>query len=157
MKSFRNIGTIAAAALLAVAAQQPALAQNTAPNPVTCALAWCPIQVQVVKNTSGADVLWVSFNEIRLPPKYSGGTIDWKLVGSPDYEFRAGSVGATGANAMAAPAQFPLRLVSDTEYAYDDLNGSAMTFSYEIRVYKKGSPTGSAPLVSTGSVVNAGN
>ena len=93
---------------------------------------------------------------MRLAPKFSGATITWELVGSPDYEFRADSVTARGANAAMAPAQFPLRLISPTQYAYDDLNNNSLTFDYEIRVYKKGSPMGSAPLVSTGSVVNAG-
>ena len=77
-------------------------------------------------------------------------------MGSPDYEFRVDSVTAKGSNAAMAPAQFPLRLISPTQYAYDDHNSNSQTFEYELRVYKKGAPSGSAPLMSTGSVANAG-
>ena len=153
MKRKGSFGLIAAAALLAVSVHQPAQAQS---KPVGCNLAWCPIQVEVIKNSSGVDVQRVSFDEIRMAPKYSGATIVWKLVGSPDYEFRADSVTAMGANASMAPAQFPLRLISATQYAHDDLNTTALTYDYQVRVYKKGSPAGSAPLVSNGTVVNAG-
>ena len=58
---------------------------------------------------------------------------------------------AKGTNAAVAPAQFPLRLISPTEYAHDDLNTTTMSYDYEIRVYKKGAPAGSTPLISTGS------
>ena len=51
-----SLGTIAAAALLAVAAPQSTQAQGMAPKVAPCALAWCPVLVQVVKNVSGADV-----------------------------------------------------------------------------------------------------
>ncbi len=151
-----SLGTIAAVALLAVAVPQSAQAQGMAPKAAPCNLAWCPVLVQVVKNTSGADVVWVSFDQMRLAPKYSGATIIWELVGSPDYEFRVDSVTAKGTNAAMAPAQFPLRLISPTQYAYDDFNSNSLTFDYEVRVYKKGTPMGSTPLMSTGSVVNAG-
>ena len=105
-----SLGTIAAVALLAIAAPQPAPAQSAAATkPAPCSLAWCPVLVQVVKNTSGADVVWVSVDQMRLTPKYSGATLIWELVGSPDYEFRADSVTAKGANAAIARAQFPLR------------------------------------------------
>ncbi len=151
-----SLGTMAAAAVLVMAAPQFAQAQSTPPSkPVGCNLAWCPIQVEVIKNSSGAEALRVSFDEIRMAPKYSGATLTWKLVGSPDYEFRAGSVTAKGSNAPWAVTQFPLRLVSANEYAYDDINNSGMTYGYEVRVYKKGSPAGSTPLVSNGTVVNA--
>ena len=149
-----SLGTIAAAALLAVAVQQPAQAQATS-KPVGCNLAWCPIQVEVVKNASGAEALRVSFDEIRMAPKHTGATLTWKLMGSPDYEFRADSVTAKGANAASAAAQFPLRLISANEYAYDNRNNNALKYDYEVRVYKKGSPAGSTPLVSNGVVVNA--
>ena len=78
---------IAAAAMLAVSAQQPAQAQ-TARKPVVCNFAWCPILVEVVKSPSGAESLKVTFDEIRLAPKYSGATITWKLIGGPEHEFR---------------------------------------------------------------------
>ena len=152
MKRKVPFGMIAATALLAASVQQPAQAQS---KPVGCNLAWCPIQVEVIKNSSGAEVQRVSFDEIRMAPKYSGATILWKLVGSPDYEFRADSVMASGANAPWASTQFPLRLISPTEYGYDDLNNSGISYGYQVRVYKKGSPAGSTPIVSTGTVVNA--
>ncbi len=152
MKRKVPFGMIAAAAVLAVFVPQLAQAQS---KPVGCNLAWCPIQVEVIKNSSGVEMQRVSFDEIRMAPKYSGATIVWKLVGSPDYEFRADSVTASGANAPWASTQFPLRLVSATEYAYDDLNNSGMTYGYQVRVYKKGSPAGSTPIVSNGTVVNA--
>jgi hypothetical protein len=152
--SKNSFGMIAAAALLAVSVQQPAQAQ-TAPKPVVCNFAWCPILVQVVKSPSGAESLMVTFDEIRLAPKYTGATIAWKLVGSPDHEFRGDSVMAKGTNAEAARTQFPIRLISVTESAHDDLNTTTMTYNYEIRVYKKGAPAGSTPLISTGTVVNA--
>ena len=147
-------GMIAAAAMLAVSAQQLAQAQ-TAPKPVVCNFAWCPILVEVVKDASGAESLKVTFDEIRLAPKYSGATITWKLIGSPEHEFRWDGVMAKGTNAAVAPGQFPLRLISATEYAHDDLNTTTMSYGYEIRVYKKGAPAGSTPLISTGTVVNA--
>jgi hypothetical protein len=149
-----SFGMIAATALLAVSVQQVAQAQ-TAPKPVPCNFAWCPIQVEVVKDAAGAEALRVSFDQVRMAPKYSGATITWKLMGSPDYEFRGDSVMATGANAAVAPSQFPTRLISSTEYAHDDMNSTNLTYDYVVRVYKKGSPTGSTPIVSTGTVVNA--
>jgi hypothetical protein len=147
-------GTIAAAVLLAASAQQAAQAQTTR-KPVVCNFAWCPILVEVVKSASGAESLNVTFDEVRLAPKYSGATITWKLIGSPDYEFRGDSVMAKGTNAAVAPAQFPVRLISATEYAHDDLNTTTLSYEYEIRVYKKGAPAGSTPLMATGVVVNA--
>lgn len=149
-----SFGMMAATALLAVSVQQVAQAQ-TAPKPVVCNFAWCPILVEVVKSPSGAESLKVTFDEIRLAPKHSGATITWKLIGSPDYEFRGDSVMAKGTNAAVAPGQFPLRLISATEYAHDDLNTTTQSYGYEIRVYKKGAPAGSSPLISTGTVVNA--
>ena len=150
-----TLGTIAVMALLAGSAQQPAQAQSTAPKPVVCNYAWCPIQVEVVKNSSGADVLRVSFDQIRMAQKYSTATLIWKLLGSPDYEFRADSVTAKGANAGSAAAQFPPRMISANEFAFDNLNNNNLTYDYEIRVYKKGSPAGSAPITSSGTIVNS--
>ncbi len=151
-----SLATIASMAVLGVCAQQPVQAQN-APKTVICNYAWCPVLVQVVKNAAGADVLYVSFDAITMAPKYSGATLIWKLVGSPDYEFRIDSVTATGANAAIARTQFPVRLISANEYAHDDLNTNGLTYGYEVRVYKKGSPVGSTPLVSSGTVVNSGS
>ena len=157
MKGKISLGTIAAISLLTIASPQPAPAQSmAATKPAPCNYAWCPILVQVVKNTAGADVLWVSADQMRLAPKYSGATVIWELVGSPDYEFRTDSVTAKGANAAIAPAQFPLRLISTTQYSHDDFNNNSLTYDYELRVYKKGAPAGSQPLVSSGSIVNAG-
>jgi hypothetical protein len=157
MRNF-SMGAVAALALMVASSQQAAEAQSTTPRKtVICNFAWCPVHVEVVKNAAGAEALKVSFDEIRMAPKYSGATLTWKLMGSPDYEFRADSVTAKGANAASAAAQFPVRLVSANEYAYDDLNTNALTYDFELRVYKKGSPAGSTPLVSNGVVVNAAN
>jgi len=152
MKRKVLFGTIAAAVLVAASVSQPAQAQS---RPVPCNLAWCPIHVEVIKNPSGVEVLRTSFDEVRMAPKYSNGTIVWKLVGSPDYEFRADSVTSSGANSPWATTQFPLRLVSATEYGYDDVNNSGMPYGYQVRVYKKGSPADSAPIVANGTIINA--
>jgi len=152
MKRKGSFGLVAAAALLAISVHQPAQAQS---KPVGCNLAWCPIHVEVIKNSSGTEVLRTSYDEVRMAPKYSGGTIVWKLVGSPDYEFRADSVTSSGANSPWAATTLPLRLVSANEYAYDDLNNNALPYGYQVRVYKKGSPAGSPPIVSNGTIVNA--
>jgi hypothetical protein len=152
MKRKGSFGLIAAAALLAVSVHQPAQAQS---KPVGCNLAWCPILVEVIKTPSGTEMLRTTFDEVRMAPKYSNATVVWKLVGSPDYEFRADSVTSTGANSPWAATQFPLRLVSATEYGYDNLNNSAGTYGYQVRVYKKGSPAGSTPIVANGTIVNA--
>lgn len=156
MKMMRKIslGTIAAAMVLAASVQQPAQAQS-APKAMPCTLSWCPVLVQVVKTPAGAESLWVSFDQIRMAPKFSGATLTWKLVGSPDYEFRIDSVTATGANAAMARTQFPVRIISANEYAHDNPNKDSLTYDYQVRVYKKGSPAGSTPLVSNGTVVNA--
>lgn len=153
-----SMGVAAALALAVVAAQQPAQAQSSAPRKtVMCNFAWCPVLVEVVKTPAGAEALKVTFDEIRLVPKYTNATLTWKLLGSPDYEFRADSVAARGANAAGAAAQFPARIISANEYAVDDLNTTSLPYDYEIRVYRKGSPAGSTPLVSSGTVVNAAN
>jgi hypothetical protein len=149
-----SLGTIAAAVILTVSVQQPAQAQS-APKTMPCTLAWCPVLVQVVKTPAGAESLWVSFDQIRMAAKFSGATLTWKLVGSPDYEFRADSIVAKGTNAALAPAQFPVRIISANEHAYDNLNKDSLTYDYAVRVYKKGSPPSTAPLVSGGSIVNA--
>lgn len=94
---------IAAAALLAISVAQPARAQSTTPSkPEGCNLAWCPIQVEVIKNSSGAEALRVSFDEIRLAAKYSGATLIWKLVGSPDDEFRVYKKGSPASSTPIA-------------------------------------------------------
>jgi hypothetical protein len=89
-----------------------------------------------------------------MPNKLSGVTFAWLLVGSPDYEFRTDSVVITGANAPGSAAQLPFRQVLPERYAMDDLNTNSLTYTYELRVYRKGSPT---PITSTGSIVNANN
>lgn len=62
---------------------------------------------------------------------------------------------AVGAN--VAPMQFMPRIVSPVEYAYDAVNGNNATYDYEIRVFKKGAAAGTPPLVSKGTIVNAGS
>jgi hypothetical protein len=89
--------------------------------------------------------------------KLSGVTLGWVLIQSPDYEFRGDSVVMTGANAMGSAAQFPLRQFSATQFAMDDLNTNDLTYTYQVRVYRKGSPPDSAPVTATGSIVNSFN
>jgi hypothetical protein len=48
-----------------------------------------------------------------------------------------------------------VRLISANEMAFDALNTNSLTYTGDVRVYKKGSPAGSTPLVSNGVVVNA--
>ena len=110
-----------------------------------------------MKSPAGAEVVDVDFNQIKMASKLPGTSVNWKLLGSPDHEFRIDSVTSTGANAASAPAQFPVRLISANEFAVDDLNTNSLTYEYDVRVYKKGSPPGSTPLVSSGTVVNAAN
>ncbi|MFO1313065.1 MAG: hypothetical protein U1F41_13475 [Burkholderiales bacterium] len=153
-----SMGVAALLALAVVVSQQPAQAQSSAPRKtVLCQFAWCPVMVEVVKSPGGAEALQVNFDEIRMAPRYTGATLSWILVGSPDYELRADSVTAKGANAAAAATQFPTRLISANEYAVDNLNTTSLPYDYEIRVYRKGSPAGSTPLISSGTVVNAAN
>ena len=89
--------------------------------------------------------------------KLSGVTLAWVLVGSPDYEFRADSVVITGANAAGSAAQFPLRQFSANRFPMDDLNTNNLTYTYQVRVYRKGSPPGTTPVTASGSIVNAIN
>jgi hypothetical protein len=124
---------------------------------VTCAYPWCVNYVQVGTNASGTTVASVYWSEIQMQRKLADATILWMLVGSPDYEFRTDSVVITGANAPGSAAQFPLRESSANRFALDDRNTNDLAYTYEVRVYKKGSPPGTAPVVVSGSVKNAFN
>jgi hypothetical protein len=134
---------------------QGAAAQTS--SPVTCRYTWCWTHVQVSQNAAGTPVATLTWNEFRMQKKLSGVTLAWLLVGSPDYELRADSVVITGANAAGSSAQFPLRQSSANNFPMDDLNTNDLTYTYQVRVYKKGSPPGSAPVTVTGSIVNAFN
>lgn len=149
-------GSIAAVVLLAGWVQQAA-AQSTPPrSTMTCPYPWCTIYVVVANNASGQPVATLQWEEVRLVRKLTGATVLWTLVGNPDYEFRADSIVATGANAAGAAAQFPLRELSSNRYGLDDLNTNDLTYTYDVRVYRKGQP-GAAPLVTRGSIVNLFN
>jgi len=127
---------------------------QTAGYSMDCAYPWCVNYVQVAPNASGTPVASIYWNQMRMVNKLSGATILWMLVGSPDYEFRADSVVGTGGNTgPAAWAQFPLRQLTPDRYALDNLNTNDLTYTYEVRVYKKGSPTGTPPVVASGSIV----
>ena len=56
-----------------------------------------------------------------------------------------------------ASTQFPVRQLSPTQFTLDALNRSNLTYAYEVRVYRKGTPADAAPLVARGTVVNAVN
>ena len=144
----RKIALCMALAIGLFGAAQVASAQS-----VTCMYSWCWTYVEVVGGPSGP-ALRVTWNEFRMPNKLSGVTFAWLLVGSPDYEFRTDSVVITGPNAPGSAAQLPFRQVLPERYAMDDLNTNSLTYTYELRVYRKGSPT---PITSTGSIVNANN
>ena len=147
----RTLGTIVAVALLGGMVQQ--VAGQAAPrNSVLCAYPWCYNSVVVTGATPAANMEW---EQIRMQKKLAGSTVVWELLGSPDYEFRADSVVATGDNAPGASTQFPVRLISPTMYALDDLNNNDLTYNYELRVYRKGSTA--APIVTRGSIVNSFN
>jgi hypothetical protein len=152
------IGMIVAAALFggihgASAQGIPA----TANNQDTCVFSsWCWTYVRV-SQTSGTPVATLTGGDFRMQKKLSGVTLGWLLIQSPDYEFRADSVVMTGANAIGSAAQFPLRQFSATQFAMDDLNTNDLTYTYQVRVYRKGSPPGSAPVTATGSIVNSFN
>ena len=92
-----------------------------------------------------------------MQKKLSNATILWVLYGGPDDEFRADSVVITGANAPGSSAQFPVRQITPTRFALDDLNTNDLTYTYEVRVYKKGSPPGTASAVAKGTIVNSFN
>ena len=106
---------------------------------------------------AGTPVASVYWNEIRMQNKLADATILWLLVGSPDYEFRADSVVITGANAPGSAAVFPLREMSANRYSLDDRNTNDLAYTYEVRVYKKGTPPGTAPVAVSGSVKNTFN
>jgi len=126
----------------------------TAQTPVLCRYTWCWTHVQVTQNASGQPVVNLTWNQFQMGNKLSGVTFAWILVGSPDYEFRADSVVIVGANAPGSAAQLPFRQVLPDRYAMDDLNTNNLTYAYELRVYKKGSPT---PVTATGTIVNSFN
>ena len=122
---------------------------------MVCNFQWCPVYV-VVTTTSGTPTAQLQWDEVRMQRAYSDGTLLWTLY-APDYEFRPYSVTATGTTAPGAWAEFPLRQITDTRYALDGLNKNNTTYTYEVRVYRKGSPPNAAPLVARGTVVNAVN
>ena len=152
--------TLAAATLLAACAQKPATQASAPPPPppanaMLCNFQWCPNYVQVV-TTSGSPVARLQWDEMRMLRGFSDGMVTWTLV-APDYEFRANSVMATGANAAGASIQFPVRQLSPTQFTLDALNRSNLTYAYEVRVYRKGTPADATPLIARGTVVNAVN
>jgi len=134
-----------------------AAAAQTSSTPATCMYPWCWTHVQVVQGAGGAPVAQLVWNEFRMAKKASGVTLGWLLVGSPDYELRPDSVVITGVNAAGSSAQFPLRQSTAVQFPMDDLNTNDLTYTYEIRVYKKGAPPGTAPVVANGTIVNAFN
>ena len=87
----------------------------------------------------------------------SGITLGWILVGSPDYELRADSVHIVGTNTASASAQFPLRQSTVALFPADDLNTTDLVYTYQLRVYKKGSSPDAVPLVVSGTVANSVN
>ena len=117
---------------------------------MTCGYPWCVNYVEV-SPSGAATVYW---NEMRMANRLTGATIAWMLVGAPDYELRADSVVITGPNAPGSAAVFPLRQVLADRYSLDDMNTNSLTYTYDIRVYKKGSPT---PVTTTGVIVNSNN
>lgn len=147
-------GMILGATLLAgsqgVAAQAPG-------NTTLCTFPWCVNYVAIALDASGNPVATPEWNEIRMLNKLAGATVLWILVGHPDYEFRANSVVMTGANAAGSAPQFPLREASSNRYALDDVNTTNLPYTYQVRVYKKGSPPDSTPIVVNGTIVNASN
>ncbi len=151
------IGVFVAAGLLG--GIQGATAQNpTANNRDTCVFSsWCWTYVRVAPNAAGQPVATLSGNEFRMQKKLSGVTLAWMLVESPDYEFRDDSVVITGSNAAGSSAQFPRRQFSANHFPMDDLNTNDLTYTYDVRVYRKGSPPGSTPVTVSGSIVNAFN
>ena len=135
---------------------QPATAQ-TASSPVRCMYSWCWTHVMVVPDAAGAPVVRVTWNEFRMPKNLSGVTLGWILVGSPDYELRPDSVHIIGTNVAGASAQFPLRQSTATLFPMDDLNTTDLAYTYQLRVYKKGSPPDAVPLVASGTITNSVN
>jgi hypothetical protein len=150
----KTVGTFVAAALLAGYAQLAA-AQAAPRNSVVCTFPWCYNSVIVVPASTGAPAPRMEWEQIRMQKKLASGTIMWELLGSPDYEFRADSVAPTGATAANASAQFPVRLISPTQIALDNLNNNDTTYTYDLKVYRKGSTA--PPIVTNGSIVNSFN
>jgi hypothetical protein len=148
------IGMIIAAGLLA--GSSGAIAQ-TASSPVRCMYTWCWTHVMVVPDAAGTPVARVTWNEFRMPKNLSGVTLGWILVGSPDYELRPDSVVIIGANTAGASAQFPLRQSTVALFPADDLNTTDLVYTYQLRVYKKGSPPDAVPLVVSGTIANSVN
>ena len=146
MKREKALGVIAAAGLLSCISAASAQTPGVSP----CTPTWCVNHVVV--GPSGGNLEW---KEIRMEKGVKDATILWILFGGPDDEFRADSVVFTGANATGAKTQFPLRQVTPARFALDNLNNSGLTYTYEVRVYKKGSPPVTAPVTLSGSVVNA--
>jgi hypothetical protein len=89
--------------------------------------------------------------------KLSDGTLSRNLVGSLGYEFRANSGVATGANVTGASEQFPVRRISRTQFALDDLDTNDLTCTYEVRMFMQGAPLNADPAVVRGTVVNVLN
>ncbi len=144
----RKMALCMAVAIGLAGGTQAASAQTRSVN---CMYTWCWTYVQVVPGPSGP-VVNTTWNEFRMPNRLFGVTLAWMLVGSPDYELRTASVVITGANAPGSAAQLPFRQVLPERYAMDDLNTNSLTYTYELRVYRKGSPT---PVTTTGSIVNS--
>lgn len=154
------LGVIAVSALLAGCAQKPpaptAAATTPPPTVKTCAHdSWCNVNVVVKQDASGAPIAVLEWDEVRMLKALPGTILVWQLYASPDYEFRPGSIIAT-TNAPLAPSQFAVRQISPTQFALGDLNRDNNTYTYEVRVYRKGAPD-TAPLVDRGTVVNAAN
>lgn len=149
---------IAVCALLGACAQKPPAQATAASAPrkvKTCAHnSWCPINVVVRQDASGVPVAVLEWDEVRMLRKLPSTTILWQLYAGPDYEFRPNSVVAS-TNVPLAPAQFALRQITPTRFAVDDLNTDDNSYTYELRVYRKGAD--SAPLVARGTVVNVFN
>ena len=135
---------------------QAASAQSSS-NPVTCIYLWCWTHVMVVPDAAGTPIVRVTWNEFRLPKQQSGVTLGWILAGSLDYELRPDRVVIIGANVAGSSAQFPLRQSTGTLFPMDDLNTTALVYTYQLRVYKKGSPPDAAPLVASGTIANSVN
>ena len=153
-----TVSILAAATLLASCAQKPPMQASAAPQPtptrMVCNLQWCPVYV-VVSTNSGTPAAMLQWDEVAVQPSFSDGVLLWTL-NTPDYEFRSNSIAATGTNAAGARAEFPVRQISDTRFALDALNRNNLTYTYEVRVYRKGAPADATPLVARGTVVNVG-
>ena len=142
MKSKKPLGVIAAAALLGISA---ASAQDS--RVYACPFSsWCVNNVTVAPGGGRLD-----WTEVRMQ---RGPTLIWKLYGGTDDEFRADSVVFTGVSAADAATRFPVREFTPKTFAVDNLNASGSPQTYELRVYKKGSPPGTPAVRVNGSIVN---